>query len=163
MISLLVSHGADMEAQDSDGLRPVHFAAKAGQHVTLLALLTAGADPYPLTRRGWNALHYSVAGGHVDATRLLTYWDSDCGSFGIQKNSTGALPMDLGRCGTRGVDFAVLVLIHSELCVLGTAEAVPIVCLRISLIHMTPTVLFTRTPAEDRINANNAGSDRKGL
>ena len=107
-IPLLVSHGADIEAQDSDGLRPVHFAAKAGQHIALLALLTAGADPHPLTRRGWNALHYSMAGGHVDATRLLTYWDSDCGSLGIQKNSAGALPMDLCRCGTRRVDFAVL-------------------------------------------------------
>lgn len=107
VVPLLVSHGADMEAQDGDGLRPVHFAAKAGQHVALLALLTAGADPYPLTRRGWNALHYSMAGGHVDATRLLTYWDSDCGALGSQNNSAGALPMDLGRCGARLFDFSV--------------------------------------------------------
>ena len=107
VVPLLVSHGADLEAQDDDGLRPVHFAAKTGRHVALLALLTAGADPYPLTRRGWNALHYSMAGGHVNATRLLAYWDSDCSALGSQKNSAGALPMDLGRCGDRRVDFVV--------------------------------------------------------
>ncbi|CAN0128101.1 unnamed protein product, partial [Laminaria digitata] len=56
-------------------------------------LLTAGADPYPLTRRGWNALHYSMAGGHAEATRLLVYWDSDCGALGSQMNSAGALPV----------------------------------------------------------------------
>lgn len=92
-----------MEAQDSDGLRPVHIAAKTGRHVALLALLTAGADPHTLSRRGWNALHYSVAGGHADATRLLAYWDSDCGALGSQRNRAGALPMDLGRCGIRRV------------------------------------------------------------
>lgn len=93
-----MSHGADLEAEDDDGLRPIHLAAKAGRHVALLALLTAGADLYSVTPRRRNALHYSVAGRHGDATRLLAYWDSDSGGLGRQRNASGATPIDLGRC-----------------------------------------------------------------
>lgn len=99
LVPLLVSHGADLEARDGDGLRPVHVAAKTGRHVELLALLAAGADAWSTTPRKWNALHYSVAGGHLDATRLLAYWDADSGILGKQKNSAGVAAMDLGRCG----------------------------------------------------------------
>lgn len=98
-IPLLVSHGADLEARDGDGLRPIHVAAKTGRHVALLALLAAGADAWSVTPRKWNALHYSIAGGFFDATRLLTYWDADSGVLGRQKNSAGVAAMDLGRCG----------------------------------------------------------------
>lgn len=98
IIPLLVSHGADLEAEDDDGLRPIHLAAKAGRHVALLALLTAGADLYSVTPRKRNALHLSVAGRHGDATRLLAYWDSDVGGLGRQRDAAGATPIDLGRC-----------------------------------------------------------------
>lgn len=98
-IFLLVSHGADTEAKDSNGLRPLHYAAKAGRHVALLALLTAGADPYGASPRCWNALHFAVAGGNAKATRLLAYRDSDSGFLARQKNGAGARPIDLGRCG----------------------------------------------------------------
>lgn len=98
LIPLLVSHGADLEAEDDDGLRPIHLAAKAGRHVALLALLSAGADLYSVTPRKRNALHHSVAGRHGDATRLLAYWDSDSGGLGRQRNAAGATPIDLGRC-----------------------------------------------------------------
>ncbi|CAM9896306.1 unnamed protein product, partial [Hapterophycus canaliculatus] len=97
LIPLLVSHGADLEAQDDEGLRPIHFAAKTGRHVALLSLLTAGADPWAETPRGWNALHFSVVGRHEDATRLLAYWDSDSGIYGARKNCKGATAADLGR------------------------------------------------------------------
>lgn len=96
---LLVSHGADLEARDGDGLRPIHVAAKTGRHVALLALLASGADAWSVTPRKWNALHYSIAGGYLDAARLLAYWDSDSGILGRQTNSAGVAAMDLGRCG----------------------------------------------------------------
>lgn len=99
LIPLLVSHGADLEARDGDGLRPIHVAAKTGQHVALLTLLAAGADAWSVTPRRWNALHYSIAGGHLDTTRLLAYWDADSGVLVRQNNSAGVAAMELGRCG----------------------------------------------------------------
>ena len=96
---MLVSHGADLEARDGEGLRPIHVAARAGRHAALLALLAAGADAWSLTSRRWNALHYSVVGGHLETTRLLAYWDADSGVLGRQKNSAGVAATDLGRCG----------------------------------------------------------------
>lgn len=94
-----MSHGADIEACDGDGLRPIHVAAKTGRHVALIALLAAGADAWSLTPRKWNALHYSVAGGHLSTTRLLAFWDSDSGVFGRQTNSAGRTATDLTRHG----------------------------------------------------------------
>ena len=96
-IPLLVSHGGDLEARDGDGLRPIHYAAKAGKHATLLSLLVAGAHPGTVTPRRWNALHYAVAFGHSDAVRLLAWWDSDSGALLRQKNSAGVTPRDLSR------------------------------------------------------------------
>lgn len=95
---MLVCHGADLEARDGEGLRPIHVAAKTGRHVALLALLAAGADAWSVTPRKWNAFHYSIAGGYVKTTRLLAYWDADSGVLGRQKNSAGVAAMDLGRC-----------------------------------------------------------------
>lgn len=98
VIPMLVSHGTSVEAQDADGLRPIHFAARKGRHIALLALLTAGADPWSVTSRRWNALHYSSASGSLWCTRLLAYWDSDSGVLARQENRAGTTAMDLGRC-----------------------------------------------------------------
>lgn len=95
-----MSHGADLEAKNGDGFRPLHLAAKEGRHVALLALLTAGANAYSVTPRRWNALHYAMATGDADATRLLAYWDSDSGILGKQKNCAGVTPMALRRYNT---------------------------------------------------------------
>ncbi|CAM9777410.1 unnamed protein product [Scytosiphon promiscuus] len=124
IIPLLVGHGGDLEAQDHDGLRPIHFAAKTGCHVALLALLTAGADPWSKTPRGWNALHYAVVGRHVHATRLLAYWDSDTGIFGQQKNCNGARAADLSR--TSEIKSATSTIWQSA--ALGEAERVSRSC-----------------------------------
>ncbi|CAM9689933.1 unnamed protein product [Ectocarpus sp. 4 AP-2014] len=97
VIPMLVSHGTSLEAQDADGLRPIHFAARKSRHIALLALLTAGADPWSVTSRRWNALHYSAASGSLWCTRLLAYWDSDSGVLARQENSAGTTAMDLGR------------------------------------------------------------------
>ncbi|CAM9962215.1 unnamed protein product [Ectocarpus fasciculatus] len=97
LIPLLLSHGTRLEAQDANGLRPIHFAARTGRHIALLALLTAGADPWSVTSRRWNALHYSVASGSLWCTRLLAYWDSDSGVLARQESSAGTTAMDLGR------------------------------------------------------------------
>ncbi|CAB1096907.1 unnamed protein product [Ectocarpus sp. CCAP 1310/34] len=97
VIPMLVSHGTSLEAQDADGLRPIHFAARKGRHIALLALLTAGADPWSVTSRRWNALHYSAASGSLWCTRLLAYWDSDSGVLARQENSAGTTAMALGR------------------------------------------------------------------
>lgn len=98
LIPLLVSHGANLEATDGEGLRPVHIAARAGRHVAIMALLSAGADVHPVTPRRWNALHFAAAGGHVDTARLLVYWDADSGVLSRQKNAAEATPVDLARC-----------------------------------------------------------------
>eukprot|EP00903_Cladosiphon_okamuranus_P019482 g17915.t1 len=125
LIPMLVSHGADLEARDGEGLRPIHVAAKTGRHVALLALLAAGADAWSVTPRKWNALHYSIAGGHLETTRLLAYWDADSGVFSRQKNSAGVTAMDLGR--TNEIRSATPNL--WEAAALGDVEHVSRVCL----------------------------------
>lgn len=45
MISLLVARGADMNAPDSKGLRPLHIAASLGAEAAAHMLIELGADP----------------------------------------------------------------------------------------------------------------------
>lgn len=95
---MLVSHGANLEAQDYDELCPTYIAAKAGWHVALHPILSAGADLWSATPTRWNALHFAAVGGDTDAVRLLVYWDSDAGVLSRQKNTAETIPAELARC-----------------------------------------------------------------
>ncbi|CAM9614224.1 unnamed protein product, partial [Choristocarpus tenellus] len=96
IVSLLTTHGADLEAEDNDGLRPLHVAAKAGEPRVVLCLLTAGASLYVSTpQHGWNTLHFAARGDNEDTTRLLSYWDADVGQLRRRRNNAGITPPGL--------------------------------------------------------------------
>merc|ERR1712232_1365257 len=66
VVELLVSANANVEAQEEDGLRPLHFAAGADSQEACLLLLEACADPGARDDEGRNAL------AHVPLQSLST-------------------------------------------------------------------------------------------
>ncbi|WP_303749323.1 ankyrin repeat domain-containing protein [Stenotrophomonas pigmentata] len=57
-VSLLVEHGADVEAKDEMGRTPLHYRANGGDAVGVRSLLSLGANPYPLDNEGKSPLEY---------------------------------------------------------------------------------------------------------
>jgi ankyrin repeat protein len=70
-MELLISLGADIDKQDSEGYTPLHWAATAGRDTTISWLLTHGADPRARNLRGETALMMSCRKGHGPASAVL--------------------------------------------------------------------------------------------
>jgi ankyrin repeat protein len=68
---LLIKSGADVNAQDSELVTPLHLAAGYGQMDMVLSLLRAGANPNLLCAHGSSALERSLAHGDLQVTRCL--------------------------------------------------------------------------------------------
>ena len=69
----LAEAGANLEALDKAGFRPLHSAASAGHPNSVAALLRAGAKPENPARRagGGTALELAKRGGHEEVVALL--------------------------------------------------------------------------------------------
>ena len=61
LISLLIRHGAAINARDQGGRTPLHIAAKAGRVENVEALLDSGARVYDLDGAGQSPIHYAAA------------------------------------------------------------------------------------------------------
>jgi ankyrin repeat protein len=96
--SLLLAHGADIEAESRNrllpGLHPLHSAVAGRAPLELVTiLLDAGADPNAQQSGGWTALHTAAIGGDLAVVQLLL--------------SRGALAWIEAYDMTRPLDFAI--------------------------------------------------------
>ncbi|XP_077290240.1 uncharacterized protein LOC143914029 [Arctopsyche grandis] len=73
VLRLLLQTNAKVDSCDSDGLTPLHLAAKFGQTAALKVLLEAGADPNRCTLNPdqTTALHIAAAFGHINIIGIL--------------------------------------------------------------------------------------------
>jgi ankyrin repeat protein len=71
MVNQLLKDGADVKAQDKDGLTALHLAAGHGHKDTMIVLLNSGADVKPQDKDGWTALHRAAWYGHKDTAIAL--------------------------------------------------------------------------------------------
>ena len=62
---------ADVEGEDWDGRRAIHWAAKFGHNDTVAVLLEHGADVNAVGDGGWTALGLANNSGHADTAALL--------------------------------------------------------------------------------------------
>ncbi|CAM9954551.1 unnamed protein product [Ectocarpus sp. 13 AM-2016] len=81
-IDVLVGAGADIQARDMSGSRPLHCAADQASLETILALLNLGAEVNAQAISGETALHRAAAKvgqrrGSVQAVGLLLRWGAD--------------------------------------------------------------------------------------
>lgn len=71
VIRALVEGGAELEAKNIRGERPLHSGAEAGDVARLTYLLEKGADANAADKEGNTPLHAAALGRHRDAVKLL--------------------------------------------------------------------------------------------
>jgi ankyrin repeat protein len=70
-VGMLLEAGADPEAPEAAGYRPLHLAAVSGRTDLIRVLLEAGADPEARCDRGRSAAEYAGERGHAEAASML--------------------------------------------------------------------------------------------
>jgi Ankyrin repeats (3 copies) len=99
---LLIANGADVRARNRMGATPLHYAADANhwnpdaQAETIEYLLSAGADPNVVCKRGVAPLHRAVRTRSAAAVSALLAGGADP----RQKNGNGSTPLRLARMTT---------------------------------------------------------------
>ena len=69
--SLLIEHGADVNAVDTYGFTPIHRMASNNLAIGLEALLSAGVDWQSKTTRGETPLQIARSSRALEVTRVL--------------------------------------------------------------------------------------------
>ena len=101
---LLIAHGADANAEDSDGWTPMHYAAYCGHAEVVRLLLANGADANTQDRYGWTPLHHAARNGHGEIVKLLLAHGANVNA----KDNYGWTPLHYAAC--RGHAEAVKIL-----------------------------------------------------
>ncbi|KAI4231092.1 MAG: hypothetical protein LQ349_005825 [Xanthoria aureola] len=77
-MTVLIAHGADINARDKDGATPLHFAVETFECV--FVALRAGAVVYATDKLGRNTLHYhSIVADNLDPQNLTSWQKSILG------------------------------------------------------------------------------------
>lgn len=98
-ISLLLAGGGNLHVENSEGQKPIHFAAIQGDYEGIIAMIEHGADPNERDRNGQAPLHYIATeplhicpyGSYVKSAEVLLRHGGDLN----MKNATGKRPIDL--------------------------------------------------------------------
>jgi hypothetical protein len=106
VVRQLIDRGADVQAKNRHGEEPLHAAAVGSpgssywsppaQAACIVALLTAGANPNTINKRGVSPLHVAVRTRSAAAARTLL----EHGADPALKNKSGSTPMLLATLNT---------------------------------------------------------------
>lgn len=96
MGKLLIAHGADINAENKQKLRPIHMAIKAtGTNLDMLKFLVTNkaCNINATDNNGETALHHAVTYGDDKAAKLLV----EHGALKNIKNVNGQTPLDIAK------------------------------------------------------------------
>eukprot|EP01102_Stenamoeba_stenopodia_P000806 TRINITY_DN10753_c0_g1_i1.p1 TRINITY_DN10753_c0_g1~~TRINITY_DN10753_c0_g1_i1.p1 ORF type:complete len:857 (-),score=176.60 TRINITY_DN10753_c0_g1_i1:30-2600(-) len=88
-VRTLIELGADVNAEDSQGVSPLVHAARNGQHETLLVLLECGASWDVTDTEGWTPLHRTSLNGRIECAKILL----EKGADPNLRNDIGSTPV----------------------------------------------------------------------
>lgn len=74
IIRLLISHGADVNAQSSTGNTPLMYACAGGHVAAVKELLTHGANVEDHNENGHTPLMEAASAGHVEVAKVILYF-----------------------------------------------------------------------------------------
>ena len=81
-IYLLLSHGANVKAQNTDGRSAIMLASMKGNSEIVRVLAYHGAELDAIDLSGWCALHYACHFGHSEVVQTLLELGCDDGLSG---------------------------------------------------------------------------------
>lgn len=87
---IVTEEGANVNAPDNDGNRPLHYAARYGKEAAALALIGTGAKIDAKNKLGQTPLFGAVEHGHASVVRALI----DRGATVDSPDKHGQLPLD---------------------------------------------------------------------
>lgn len=93
MIDLLVARGADVNAADVTGMRPLHSAAIWDKDEEAACLIAHGADVAAVDKFGDTPLHLAAIWGREDVAKVFLAHGASLGA----KNSEGLTPLQLAQ------------------------------------------------------------------
>ena len=88
IVRILVEHGADTNALDSNGMAPLHRACKLQDKAIVAALLKHRANVNLPTRGGARPLHIAVSKGREEIVRMLVEHGADVDAVRQMDGST---------------------------------------------------------------------------
>lgn len=103
--TILLHHGADIDAVDSHGQNCLHLASTKGTIETVRILLEHYPKLEAIDNVGARALHKAAASGHLDIVRLLT--DQDCRINAITSRFETLLHLAVGNQHTEVAAFLI--------------------------------------------------------
>ncbi|XP_078431355.1 ankyrin repeat family protein [Wolffia australiana] len=106
-LGALVQNGVDIDANDKDGLTPLHLAVIGKKEAVISHLLRRGANPHLADRDGATPLHYAVQVGAIQTVKLLIKYKVDVNTA----DHEGWTPLHLAIQG-RSRDIAKVLLIN---------------------------------------------------
>ena len=93
IMTVLLSHGADVNHTNFNQWSPLHFSAYNGHDTAAVLLLSNGADVNQVNNDGWTALHEAAHGGKDAVVAVLIDKGADVNKTDID----GDKPIDIAR------------------------------------------------------------------
>ncbi len=97
IIEILINHGANINAINSDGMPPIFFATTRNLVSTIKLMVKHGATLSFRCEEGYSPLHFAASCGYLETVKVLI-------EFGVSLNSVnddGSTPLDLAVAGYR--------------------------------------------------------------
>ena len=91
VVVVLLEHGADVSALDTEGRHCLHFAALQGYEAVVILLIEHAADVSALDKEGRAPLHLAASCGHAAASTLLIEHVADVSA----QDNSGCSPLHL--------------------------------------------------------------------
>lgn len=94
IVTILLDHGAEIEARDAQGRTPLFVAASSGSAQIVRALVLAGADVNARSNSGATPLMLAASSGSLEAVTFLLAGGADANAF--TPDGTTAMDMAMG-------------------------------------------------------------------
>ena len=120
--SILIEHGANVEAMDSDQLTPLHLAAKFGLSTVTSILTSHGANTTDVKKNRRTPLYLAAKSGHTDVVSVLVKQGANTGAIDLNQQT----PLHLAAKSGHSAAISILVEYGANVNAIDSAQQTPL-------------------------------------